>query len=54
MTKIITKTIGTITVQGAEKDIEKFIESLQLPKHYCDDYGRCNCQKGKCDKGLSN
>lgn len=25
----------------------------QLDKR-CDDYGRCNCPKGYCDKGLKN
>lgn len=32
----------------ALRDLQKeFLKS-------CDDYGRCNCLKGHCDKGLNN
>lgn len=30
------------------------IYQLKEPKRICDDFGRCNCLRGYCDKGLKN
>ena len=36
------------------KEITEYQQKLQIPTSelYCQDYGRCNCMKGDCNKGM--
>lgn len=42
--------------QAAGNDFDKWVayEQIEMSPQFCEDYGRCNCQKGHCDKGLKN
>jgi len=37
----------------ASQSLREFQDAMSKVSR-CDDYGRCNCLKGYCDKGLKN
>jgi hypothetical protein len=55
------KVCGVIELMARNPNIDSFvkekeaqIEQLEQDLAYCEDFGRCNCLKNYCDKGLEN